>query len=74
MVGKKISLTIGGSRFDIDLEEKFATYLEKELAKSLELEKNNEIKTLLQAYVKKNYELYTMNNSVEKVINKFTIQ
>lgn len=73
-MGKKISLTIGGSRFDIDLEEKFATYLEKELAKSLELEKNNEIKTLLQAYVKKNYELYTMNNSVEKVINKFTIQ
>lgn len=69
-MSKKITLTVNGSRFDIDLEDDFALYIEKDLEESFNVHGNNEIKTLLQAYVKKNYELYQAEQMLNKTLKK----
>ncbi len=67
---KKITLTINGSRFDIDVDVTFANYLEKAMAKDLNIDGNNSFKTLLQAYVRKNYELYEQEKQVNKLLKQ----
>ncbi|PHR57547.1 MAG: hypothetical protein COA44_05795 [Arcobacter sp.] len=70
-MSKKITLTINSSRFDIDLEDSFARYIEKDLEDKFNINGNNDIKTLLQAYVKKSYELFEaeqmLNNTLKKI-------
>ena len=70
-MSKKITLTINSSRFDIDLEDSFARYIEKDLEEKFNTNGNNDIKTLLQAYVKKSYELFEaeqmLNNTLKKI-------
>ena len=67
---KKISLTINGSRFDIDVDVEFAKFLEQQMAKDMNVEGNNSFKTLLQAYVRKNYDLYKFNHEMENLIQR----
>jgi hypothetical protein len=67
---KKITLTINGSRFDIDVETRFAEYLETQLAEDLNMEGNNSFKVLLQAYVRKNYELYELEAQMQKLLEQ----
>lgn len=69
-MSKKITLTINGSRFDIDLEDSFASYMEKELDENFNMHGNNDIKSLLQIYVKKNYELYEARNMLQNTMKK----
>jgi Ser-tRNA(Ala) deacylase AlaX len=66
----KIGLHIGGRRFDVDVEEKFARFLEKQMEKDFNMEGNNDLKALLQAYVRKNHELYVQNQQVEEILEK----
>lgn len=67
---KKIGLHIGGRRFDVDVEEGFAQFLEHNMAKDFNVEGNNDLKLLLQAYVRKNHELYVKEKKVEEIIKK----
>jgi hypothetical protein len=69
-MSRKITLTINGSRFDIDLEDGFASYMEKELDDNFNIHGNNDIKTLLQVYVKKNYELYEAGKMLQNTMKK----
>jgi len=69
-MSKKIGLHIGGRRFDVDVEDKFASFLEKEMTKDFKIDGNNELKSLLQAYVRKNHELYLQNEKIEKMLRK----
>ena len=69
-MSKKIGLHIGGRRFDVDVEDKFASFLENEMAKDFNIDGNNDLKTLLQAYVRKNHELYLQNQKIEKMLKK----
>ena len=66
----KIGLHIGGRRFDVDVEEKFARFLEMQMEKDFNMEGNNDLKALLQAYVRKNHELYVQNQQVEEILKK----
>jgi len=66
----KIGLHIGGRRFDVDVEEKFAKFLEQQMQKDFNMEGNNDLKALLQAYVRKNHELYVQNQQVEEILKK----
>ena len=67
-MSKKVSLTVNRSRFDIDLDDAFADFLLNQLEKDFKLDGNNDLKVLLQAYVKKNYELFEQENRIEKII------
>jgi len=70
-MSKKIGLHIGGRRFDVDVENKFAAFLEDEMAKDFNIDGNNDLKTLLQAYVRKNHELYLQMQKIDKILDKF---
>ena len=70
ILSKKITLTINGSRFDIDLDDGFANYMEDELEASFNVHGNNDIKTLLQAYIKKNYELFEAKQMLHNTMKK----
>ena len=67
---QKISLTINGSRFDIDLDADFAAFLEKEMAKDFNVEGNNDFKTLLHAYVRKTHTLYEQSREIDALLKE----
>ncbi|MEA1983693.1 MAG: hypothetical protein U9N39_09115 [Campylobacterota bacterium] len=69
-MSKKIGLYIAGRRFDVDVEEDFAKFLERQMASDFNIEGNNELKTVMQAYVRKNYELYLQMKEIEQIMNK----
>lgn len=69
-MSKKIGLYIGGRRFDADVNDDFAPYLEKSMAKDFNIDGNNDLKTLVQAYVRKNHELYLQEQEVKKILEK----
>ncbi|WP_345993366.1 hypothetical protein [Sulfurimonas sp. HSL-1716] len=70
-MSKKISVTIGGKRFDLNIDDKFASFLHKQMALDLNVDGNNEVKRILEAYVRKTYELYTKEQKVEEILKKF---
>ena len=70
MTTKKITLTVNGSRFDIDVEARFAEYLEAQIAKDFNPEGNNNFKALLQAYVRKNYEIYELEKAMQELLKR----
>jgi DNA polymerase/3'-5' exonuclease PolX len=69
-MNKKITLTINGSRFDIDVDATFAVFLEEQMHKDMNMEGNNSFKTLLQAYIRKNYELYNQELELSRLLKK----
>ncbi|ADN09790.1 hypothetical protein [Sulfurimonas autotrophica] len=69
-MSKKIGLHIGGRRFDVDVEDRFANFLQKQMLEDFNMEGNNDIKILLQAYVRKNHDLYVQNQKVEEILEK----
>lgn len=69
-MSKKITLTINGTRFDIDLEDGFAEYVENELVENFNVEGNNDVKKLLQAYIKKNHEVYEAKKTLQNTMKK----
>jgi len=69
-MGKKIGLYIGGRRFDVDVEDDFAEFLENQMSKDFNIEGNNDLKLLLQAYVRKNHELFIQEQKIEEITKK----
>ena len=69
-MSKKVSLTINGSRFDIELEDEFANYLIQQMQKDFNTEGNNDAKTLLYAYVRRNAELFKQEEEAMKLLHK----
>ena len=68
-MSSKITLTVNGSRFDIDAHGEFASFLQKQLERDFNTEGNNDFKLLLQAYVRKNYELFEQENEIRKLLD-----
>jgi hypothetical protein len=69
-MSKKIGLHIGGRRFDVDVDDKFAGFLEHQMSKDFNMEGNNDLKILLQAYVRKNHELYIQDQEMKELLKK----
>ncbi|MDA3945840.1 MAG: hypothetical protein PF439_04065 [Helicobacteraceae bacterium] len=69
-MSKKVSLTVNGSRFDIELEEAFAKYLTKQMSQDFNTEGNNDAKTLLYAYVRKNAELFRQEEEIVSLLHQ----
>ncbi|RUM62560.1 MAG: hypothetical protein DSZ04_07650 [Sulfurimonas sp.] len=70
-MSKKIGLYIGGRRFDIDVDDEFANFLKVQIESDFNIEGNNELKSVMQAYVRKTYELYIQNKDVKSILDKF---
>ena len=69
-MSRKIGLYIAGRRFDVDLEDNFADFLDIEMEKDFNIEGNNELKTVMQAYVRKNYELFLQEKKLNELFDK----
>jgi hypothetical protein len=69
-MSKKIGLLIGGRRFDVDVEDSFAPFLEKNMAKDFNKDGNNDLKKLLHAYVRRTHELYLQEQKIEDLLSK----
>ena len=67
---KKISITVAGKTYDINVDDNFADRLSKKLKDDLNIEGNNSVKTLLEAYLKKNYECFLMEEKIENLLKK----
>jgi len=66
-MSKKIGLHINGRRFDVDVEDDFALFLQKEMAKDFNIDGNNNLKKMLHAYVKKTHELYLQEKEIQEI-------
>jgi hypothetical protein len=69
-MSKKLGLHIGGRRFDVDVEDEFATFLLQQMSKEFKLEGNNDVKALLQAYVRKNHELFMQEKKMQALVSQ----
>lgn len=67
----KVSLTINAKRYDIDVEEDFARFLTVQMKQDFSYEGNNDIKLLLQAYVRKSFILYEQEQEISTLIDRF---
>ena len=64
----KVALTINAKRYDIDVEEDFARFLITQMKQDFEYEGNNDLKLLLQAYVRKSFTLYEQEKEITRLI------
>lgn len=65
----KITLTLNAKRYDIDVEEDFARFLGEQMKQDFEFYGNNDIKLLLQAYVRKSFALYEQEKEISTLID-----
>ncbi|QOP41878.1 hypothetical protein [Sulfurimonas marina] len=69
-MSKKLGLHIGGRRFDVDVDDDFAKFLQSQMERDFNYDGNNDAKTMLQAYVRQAYELYTQNKKIDEIMEK----
>ena len=70
---KRLGLNIGGRHFDVDVEENFAPFLEQQMKNDFNMEGSNDLKILLQAYVRKNHTLFLQEQKIEEIVKKIEI-
>jgi hypothetical protein len=66
----KVSLTLNAKRYDIDVEEEFARFLTLQMKHDFNFEGNNDLKLLLQAYVRKSFALYEQEKQTLNLIDQ----
>ncbi|WP_304546207.1 hypothetical protein [Sulfurimonas microaerophilic] len=69
-MSKKLGLHIGGRRFDVDVDDDFAKFLQSQMERDFNYDGNNDAKTMLQAYVRQSYELYMQNKKIDEIMEK----
>ncbi|MFZ2889250.1 hypothetical protein [Sulfuricurvum sp.] len=65
----KVTLTLNAKRYDIDVEEDFARFLTEQMKSDFEFYGNNDLKLLLQAYVRKSFTLYEQERQTLALID-----
>lgn len=66
----KVTLTLNAKRYDIDVEEDFARFLTEQMKQDFEFHGNNDLKLLLQAYVRKSFALYEQEKQTLALIDR----
>ncbi len=66
----KVTLTLNAKRYDIDVEDDFAKFLIEQMKQDFDFHGNNDLKLLLQAYVRKNFALYQQEQQIDTLIDQ----
>jgi len=66
----QISITINNKHFALSLERDFANFLQGSLMKDLNIDGNNDIKHILQAYIRAKHDLYIYETKCSELIEK----
>lgn len=64
-----VSLTLNAKRYDIDVEEDFARFLTHKMSEDFHIDGNNDLKTLLHAYVRQSFALYEQEKQINALID-----
>lgn len=64
-----VSLTLNAKRYDIDVEEGFARFLTEKMREDFHIDGNNDLKTLLHAYVRQSFSLYEQEKQINALID-----
>lgn len=64
----KISLTFNAKPYTIEVEEEFALFLRTQIAHDFDTHNNNELKTLLHAYVRQTFALYEHEKQIASLL------
>jgi len=64
---KTVSIIVNGTNYNIELELEFARYLEMQIEQDFNVDGNNDAKTFLYAYVRKNAELFKQEEEISKL-------
>lgn len=64
-----VSLTLNAKRYDIDVEEDFARFLTHKMSEDFHINGNNDLKTLLHAYVRQSFALYEQEKQINALID-----
>jgi hypothetical protein len=68
---KKIIFTVGGRRFEVELDDNFAQYVSQDLsANNIALDRNNDATKLLQLYLK----ALKKNHNMDEQIKTFMVE
>jgi len=70
-VKTKVTLTLNAKRYDIDVDDDFARFLTAQMKEDFDVSGNNDIKLLLQAYVRKSFALYEQEKQINQLIDSF---
>jgi len=65
-----ISLYINGRPFDVNIEDNFLPFLEKEMGKDFNIDGNIDVKTLLNSYLSKTHKLFEKEQKIENILKK----
>jgi hypothetical protein len=65
-----VSLTLNAKRYDIDVEEDFARFLIHKMEEDFHIDGNNDLKTLLHAYVRQSFALYNQEKQISALADK----
>ncbi len=65
-----IQIAVAGKTYEIKLEESVAAELKNAISQDLNLEGNNSVKSLLEAYLKKNYENFLLKKRLHELLQK----
>jgi len=67
---QKVTIKVEGKEYELELQEDFAFYMQKELDRHLHRHGNNSAKELLSAYLKKCYECYLSEKKLQELLKK----
>ena len=70
---QKLTLIINGATFEVTLAEQYAEAFKEEIGKDLNLYEDNSVKTLLYAFLKKNYEVLELKTNSKSSRPRSTI-
>ena len=70
-MSRKISFMVDGKKFDLNIEDEFAPFLQKQMTYDLNVDGNNDVKKVLKAYIRKTYELFLKERKIEEILKKF---
>jgi len=66
----KICLYVNGRPFDVNIDNDFLPFLEKELHNDFNIDRNIDVKTLLNSYLSKTHRLFEKEREIEKILKK----
>lgn len=69
----KVSLTLNAKKYDIDVEEDFAHFLTGHMENDFEIDGNNDLRVLLQAYIRNSFTLYSQEKEITALVEKLQI-
>ncbi|MBN2896620.1 MAG: hypothetical protein JXK05_12100 [Campylobacterales bacterium] len=73
-MGTRISLTVNAKRYDIDIDEQFAPFLLEQMQEDFNLNGNNDLKLLLQAYIRNSYRLFEDREQIDALLKRLEEQ